>query len=358
MSRLKLFFIMVDIAARPISGVNMPVDFASYLLSASPPGFDSLHQYTSLKPSSSEPVLRSSSDSLYAQIFAAVTTTTTTTVPVPKTKTYTLKREGSSNNRKKRVSFADELGKALTQVRIMSEPSNSPPLLVSNSSFLSISGQSNIESSNEVNGRNASLPIGCTDRQGDLILDFVQPVSLYERFQNRLSEQKVSVENVVARTTHVAGTIMVANVGFEKQVYVRYTRNAWISNDEVKAVYTAPESSSTKNNSRYDRFSFELHLGDDIDRAEFCVRYVVSGQEYWDSNGGFNYTIVTPRCKGLVSPPRTPALLNETPSCTQPLPISRRNSADAETIFALDFHDNWSDFGWWQHSQGVQNPYY
>ena len=355
---------MVDIAPRQISGINMPVDFASYLLSASPPGFDSLHQYSTLKPCVSEPVIHTSSsaDRLYAQIYAAVTTNNTATV----SKAESVKNDGGKKKRngvnKKRVSFADELGKALIHVRVMSEPSNSPPVLRSISALLSMTGRSS---------HGASLLVGedvsahtVSDHIGELQLQFAQPVSSYEKFRLRLSKQNVSVENVVASNAKIAGTILVTNLGFEKAVYVRYTRDAWTSFDEVIASYTAPEKSGDPLSHRYDRFSFEAHVGTAEQCVEFCVRYLCCGTEYWDNNDGCNYAVASAsvalaEAASEVASLSLPRSSSDAMTMSTTFRAGRRSSADENTIFALDFHENWSDFGWWQHStQGVQNPYY
>uniref|UniRef100_A0A0K0D856 CBM21 domain-containing protein n=1 Tax=Angiostrongylus cantonensis TaxID=6313 RepID=A0A0K0D856_ANGCA len=79
---------------------------------------------------------------------------------------------------------------------------------------------------------------------------------------------------------------LVANVAFEKKVFVRYTSNNWQSYMDRAAAYQ-PSTSKV-----YDTFTFELDLptvNDKSNRLEFCICYIANGAENWDSNGGENY---------------------------------------------------------------------
>lgn len=79
----------------------------------------------------------------------------------------------------------------------------------------------------------------------------------------------------------LVGTVEVKNLAYEKQVAIAYTTGdgQWA---EVAAGYVAPADNG------YESWFFakELPMGA---TARFAVRYTVSGQTYWDNNGGGDY---------------------------------------------------------------------
>ncbi|KAJ1374669.1 hypothetical protein KIN20_037404 [Parelaphostrongylus tenuis] len=171
----------------------------------------------------------------------------------------------------KTVRFADDCGEELCSVRVMTEPSDYPPEI--NPSVLKkLRGDIYPEDTH----------------QKDWTLLFKQPASEYIRFRETLEKDRVSLENVVikANSSKLIGTIKVANIAFEKKVFVRYTSNNWQSYMDRLATYQ-PSTSRV-----YDTFTFELDLptvSDKSNRLEFCICYIANGSEHWDSNCGNNY---------------------------------------------------------------------
>lgn len=92
----------------------------------------------------------------------------------------------------------------------------------------------------------------------------------------------------------LVGQVAVANISFHKAVVARFTLDYWKTTSEVSAEY----SQEVQNNSgadSFDRFSFTIRLVDQANLENktlfLCVRYNVSGQEYWDSNDNANYQV-------------------------------------------------------------------
>ncbi|KAK6033392.1 putative phosphatase regulatory subunit [Ostertagia ostertagi] len=177
----------------------------------------------------------------------------------------------------KSVRFADDCGKELYSVRVMTEPSDYPPQI--NPSVLRrLRGDSYVEEASH------SDPIPTWN------LLFKQPASEYVRFRETLAKDRVSLENVVVKpdSSKIVGTIKVSNIAFEKKVFVRYTTNNWQSYMDRQATYQ-PCTSKV-----YDTFTFEIELPKATDKAkrlEFCICYIANGGEHWDSNGGENYKL-------------------------------------------------------------------
>ncbi|KAI3606999.1 carbohydrate-binding module family 21 protein [Moniliophthora roreri] len=153
----------------------------------------------------------------------------------------------------------------------------------------------------------------------------------------------IIVENMdLGRSTDgklaLEGSLLVRNIAFEKQVYLRFTLDDWATVSEVAAKYesslTLPSLSSLpgrtlgdiiatssslssssssfphgrsfsesalsdKNRNeliKWDRFTFHINLSDFArleERKMWCVgRYVVPGRgEWWDNNGGRNFRV-------------------------------------------------------------------
>ncbi|OLY80333.1 Protein phosphatase 1 regulatory subunit 3C [Smittium mucronatum] len=103
----------------------------------------------------------------------------------------------------------------------------------------------------------------------------------------------------------IYGNARVLNISFEKNVIVRYTTDSWESFKEAKADFSKVLSSSSDGLPGVDCFSFVIELptpepstrssfSDSINfptirKFEFCLKYVVNGSLYWDSNSGNNY---------------------------------------------------------------------
>lgn len=177
------------------------------------------------------------------------------------------------NKVKKRVTFADHRGLALTRVKVFSQ----------------FDDVIDVPAGVRETPRSPAPP----DR---LELDFAQPSSDYLKFRRCLEANLVSLERCVLKERAFAGTVKVKNVSFEKRVTLRVSFDAWRSHTDVDCVYVR----DAYPNSRSDTFSFEVPLPADLPphrRVEFAVRYAVGGSEHWDSNHGNNYSIVRSSAK-------------------------------------------------------------
>ena len=289
----------------------MSVDFASYLLSSSPPAFSLPYNYggfvaldigTNCKNDAYD--LHSSvANVIYSNACKKVTSWSNwsdCSIPadddklfrmrahtVPKTlsdKRSCCKKETTV---RKRVSFADDIGLNLVSVRVV-ENSDSPPTLTLPPTLLSIvnSDEGETESSNTTSptSKKASSNAGAT-----LLLNFSQPCTNNESFLYRVQTSSVALEKVTVNSgdSSFSGTILVKNIAFEKTVRLRVTLNDWFTHFEVAAMFleTANDSKSI------DRFIVTVPVPHCAERAQFAVCYEVKGTEYWDNNFGANYII-------------------------------------------------------------------
>lgn len=100
----------------------------------------------------------------------------------------------------------------------------------------------------------------------------------------------VCLSSVNTIDTNVTGYINVLNLAFEKQVFVRYSTDSWMSYSETSAVYSRPLGTD----GAVDEFRFFLSLPNNLPvgaTCQFCIHYDVNGTSYWDSNNGFNYVL-------------------------------------------------------------------
>lgn len=128
----------------------------------------------------------------------------------------------NQNRTKKRVVFADAKGKSLTEIRIMSEPSNVPPLW--SIEFLSHVTQGFIS----------------PDLNEEWTITFRQPASDYLNFRQKLDSQNVSLENVIIKENDsmVVGTVKVKNISFQKEVIVRSSWDNWKTEQDTFCTYS------------------------------------------------------------------------------------------------------------------------
>ncbi|NWI09957.1 PPR3D phosphatase, partial [Crypturellus soui] len=189
------------------------------------------------------------------------------------------RRVAACEGRANRVRFADALGLELTEVKVF-QTGEDPSIPLHVLSRLSI---------------NSDLWGSCLDLEFTmqyLVPDFQQPADCMD-FSARLREQQVCLERVTSSDFGLSGTIQVCNIAFEKQVSVRYTFNQWKSLHEVRAHWhsSIPEKNGQD---QVDVFTFFLPIPSFLLQlcsvVQFAARYQVNGQEYWDNNGGKNYS--------------------------------------------------------------------
>ena len=84
----------------------------------------------------------------------------------------------------------------------------------------------------------------------------------------------------------LTGAARVVNLGFHKQVTVRWTVDRWKTSSDLEARYVDDLSEGLT-----DTFVFRLSSGllcrGEV--LELCLRYRAEGQEHWDNNNGDNY---------------------------------------------------------------------
>lgn len=240
---------------------------------------------------------------------------------------------------KKKVVFADDKGMSLTQVRVMTEPSNVPPLW--SYRFLSEVTQ----------GLNAE-PIGIEEPWE---ITFPQPASDYVIFRKRLDTEKVSLENVIVKESDksIQGTVKVKNEAFEKEVFIRSSTNKWKSYEDSYCTYVSNNLNNNVGSAYiiYDTFSFSIPLPPKSNKIEFCVCYKYGGNEYWDNNYQKNYIIVKKINQSPNSLPNED-LYKRKLNGSEPKPIPGKCAEATQAKI-----DSWSEFASWTHLEN-SNPYW
>lgn len=218
----------------------------------------------------------------------------------------------------KHVSFADDCGLSLAEVRTMQEPSSVPPQL-----------KPEILTRFNCPTWAADPPSNVAPR---LLINFAQPAADYVAFREKVEKSFVSLENAIIRDNLLIGTIKVKNISFQKSVFVRCTFDGWQSHCDCQATYY------DSNNVAFDTFSFQIEIPSDTDpekSIQFAVCFKADGVENWDSNDGKNYEV--------------------THSDWSDSRDGSRNGM-AQGVFASDRRDSWSNFSGWSATQS--SPYW
>uniref|UniRef100_A0A8C8VHK7 Protein phosphatase 1 regulatory subunit 3G n=1 Tax=Pelusios castaneus TaxID=367368 RepID=A0A8C8VHK7_9SAUR len=190
---------------------------------------------------------------------------------------------------KKRVQFADSLGLCLASVKHFSaaEEPQVPPAVLSRLQRL---GPRHLE---EVS---AALGLGCGARPPPLQLvpDFQSAAG--EPAAERLRLERVCLERLSSPVAALdaRGTVRVLSCPGPKEVTVRYTFNEWLSFLDAPAV---PLPGLEGSDPPAERFHFSLCTPPGLQEGaavHFAVCYRSQQGEYWDNNGGCNYTL---RCR-------------------------------------------------------------
>ncbi|XP_003741088.1 protein phosphatase 1 regulatory subunit 3C-B isoform X2 [Galendromus occidentalis] len=250
---------------------------------------------------------------------------------VPPSKSCLSKSEPSSPTKvKRKVSFADDKGLSLTEVRVMQNEINELPRWTQ--AFICQNFPARVES-NVVQTWDPLFP---------------QPASDYLAFRKRIDDQLVALENVIVRKDDdlLTGTIKVKNITFEKHVFVRATFDSWASYCDYPAMFVSQGASALP--AMFDTFSFSIKVPASAQRyglIEICIAYKTPKGEYWDNNNGKNYKLasISRRTSDVTTTHVMPA-----PPFIQPKFAS---------AFSNSTTRDWSDFSSWNQILS-QGPYW
>lgn len=227
----------------------------------------------------------------------------------------------SEKARHKNVTFADDLGQTLAKVHVMRGSSDVPPELTAEvlrqlDSCLS-SDSAFVDSDNSI---------------VRLSINFPQPAANYSVFREKLERNSVSLENVIVKDMQLFGTIKVPKHSHDKRVFVRCTFDGWESYKDHAGVY------SNSNNSYYDTFSFQIDVPSDLSprkSIQFAICFDSENVQFWDNNDGKNYEI----------------------TCNHRSPKDKiLGDSLSPGAFALDRKDSWSNYTGW--SDEHSDPYW
>ncbi|XP_061447245.1 protein phosphatase 1 regulatory subunit 3G [Rhineura floridana] len=207
---------------------------------------------------------------------------------------------------KKRVQFADSLGLCLASVKHFSaaEDPQVPPAVLSRLQSFPMR-QRDLE---EFSAALAELS-GCAAPPFPRPLQLPQALQLVPQFEGtgkepaveRLQRQRVCLEEATGTAlagapADVRGVVRVLKCPGPKEVTVRYTFNEWLSFLDTAAVpLLQPQHEDPPDPaSPVERYQFTLCLPPGLQEGtavHFAVCYRSQQGEYWDNNGGANYTL-------------------------------------------------------------------
>ncbi|XP_061851223.1 protein phosphatase 1 regulatory subunit 3G [Colius striatus] len=189
---------------------------------------------------------------------------------------------------KKRVQFADSLGLSLASVKHFSEAEEPlvPPAALSR-----LQRPPGEERDPPPPGQETPAPPALR-----LVPDFPDGG---EPSAERLRRQRVCLERLgrPPAPTDVQGTVQVLGCPGPKEVTVRYTFNEWLSFLDVPAA-PLPPAPPPAADPPAERYAFALCVPPTLREGSalhFAIRYRSPQGEFWDNNGGRNYTL---RCRG------------------------------------------------------------
>lgn len=107
----------------------------------------------------------------------------------------------------------------------------------------------------------------------------------------KIPDQNVALEDLVQTSTMhglvISGSIQVSNLAYQKEVFVRLTRDGWRTYYDIAA-----QHQQTMNSGKTDRFVFASCVAEN-DVVQFAICYGVNGAMFWDNNRGSNYYFST-----------------------------------------------------------------
>ncbi|XP_041935152.1 uncharacterized protein ppp1r3aa isoform X2 [Alosa sapidissima] len=181
-----------------------------------------------------------------------------------------------------------------TDVSEESEPESPPPIVRRKVSFADAFGLDLVSvkefRSKDQEGKVEDFLCGLDTDEYYLSCLFTPPSP--DVLLEKVEEKKVAMAAIelLPGTTTVRGTVRVANLCFQKAVYVRTTFDCWANYFDLLAEYIPGSSTGDT-----DDFTFRLTMVPPFEpeglRVEFCLRYETAAGNFWESNNGMNYVL-------------------------------------------------------------------
>lgn len=118
--------------------------------------------------------------------------------------------------------------------------------------------------------------------------------------QNMIALEHISVKE--GADDILVGTVKVKNLAYEKDIFVRVTFDRWLSYVDIPCTYVKRNEKIPKPN-MYDTFNFStkiLPIASRYEVIEFCLCFKCDGKVHWDNNGGINYRLIAEHSKSCV----------------------------------------------------------
>ena len=131
------------------------------------------------------------------------------------------------------------------------------------------------------------LPKKLIPQPVQLIPTFPEP-GFTKHFPELVKTGKICLERAsMTGPTTLTGDVRVMNMAFDKSVTAIWTVDDWVNKIQTKCEYVQ----ETDNYAMFDKFQFKLETAGLAvgSRLHLCFRYLSSGLEFWDNNGGRNY---------------------------------------------------------------------
>ena len=176
---------------------------------------------------------------------------------------------------KKQVSFADTIGKELTQVKEI------PNLSIFEQS---VDDELNLlinPITDEIPRQSISPVPTLKQVERKNKWSYAKPDCIEKMHEHMVALQEIKLENNIFK-----GKVRVMNINFEKTITIRWTKDNWKNSFNSSAKYF-----EDKWNKNHNSDSFLFHLPCISGCIEFAIQYKTATQEYWDNNEGRNYQI-------------------------------------------------------------------
>ncbi|XP_053252978.1 protein phosphatase 1 regulatory subunit 3G [Podarcis raffonei] len=202
---------------------------------------------------------------------------------------------------KKRVQFADSLGLCLASVKHFSaaEDPQVPPAVLSRLQSFPMRQKDFEEFSAALAGLGACAAPALRPLHLPQALQLAAPPDGPGRLQGqRVCLEEATGTALAGAPTDVRGVVRVLSCPGPKEVTVRYTFNEWLSFlDTPAAPLPPPPADPPEPCSPVERYQFTLCLPPGLQEGtavHFAICYRSQQGEYWDNNGGANYTLSSP----------------------------------------------------------------
>lgn len=128
------------------------------------------------------------------------------------------------------------------------------------------------------------------------IMAFYQPIFEKKKLKQTFAEKGVALETLDVEDTKMIGTMKVRNSSGKRKVFIRYTKDSWKTYTDIQAEPVPVDTDIARVRNNEAVYSFELDIPVFVLHIQFAVCVYNASGYHWDNNDDKNFIVLHHSC--------------------------------------------------------------